>query len=170
MIQGFEEALDKGPLCKEKVMGVKIKIEDATIHEDPVHRGPAQIIPATKRPIYAALLIAGVTLQEPKQKLTILVPGDYMSNVITLVQGRRGQMIDIQQEGEGATLVAKMAVSELFGFSNDLRSATQGRAIWYQEYSGYEPLPRELLAKVVKQIRERKGDKPEPPTPNDFLD
>ncbi|MDE1798586.1 MAG: elongation factor EF-2, partial [Candidatus Micrarchaeota archaeon] len=101
---------------------------------------------------------------------TILVPGDYMSNVITLVQGRRGQMQDIQQEGEGATLIAKMAVSELFGFSNDLRSATQGRAIWYQEYSGYEPLPRELLAKVVKQIRERKGDKPEPPTPNDFLD
>ncbi|MFH1094885.1 MAG: elongation factor EF-2 [Candidatus Micrarchaeota archaeon] len=170
MIQGFEEALDKGPLCKERVFGVKVKIIDATIHEDPVHRGPAQIIPATKRPIYAALLYAGVTLQEPKQKITILVPGDYMSNVITLVQGRRGTMLDIQQEGEGATLVAKLAVSELFGFSNDLRSATQGRAIWYQEYAGFEPLPREMLLKTVKQIRERKGDKPDPPTPADFLE
>ncbi|VVB57485.1 Elongation factor 2 [uncultured archaeon] len=170
MLQGFEEALDKGPLCKEKVFGVKVKIVDATIHEDPVHRGPAQIIPATKRPLYAAMLIAGVQLQEPKQKITILVPAQYMSAVITLINGRRGQMLDIQQEGESATLLAKVAVSELFGFANDLRSATQGRAIWYQEYSGYEPLPRDLLLKTVKSIRERKGDKPEPPTPNDFLD
>ncbi len=170
VIQGFEEALDKGPLCKEKVFGVKVKILDATIHEDPVHRGPAQIIPATKRPLYAGMLIAGVQLQEPKQKITILVPAQYMSAVITLINGRRGQMMDIQQEGESATLLAKVAVAEMFGFANDLRSATQGRAIWYQEYAGYEPLPRDLLLKTVKSIRERKGDKPEPPTPNDFLD
>ena len=170
MLQGFEEALDKGPLCKEKVFGVKVQIVDAVIHEDPVHRGPAQIIPATKRPLYAAMLYAGVQLQEPKQKITILVPAQYMSAVITLVNGRRGQMLDIQQEGESATLLAKVAVAEMFGFANDLRSATQGRAIWYQEYAGYEPLPRDLLLKTVKSIRERKGDKPDPPTPADFLD
>jgi elongation factor 2 len=170
VIQGFEEALNSGPLCKEKVFGIKVKILDATIHEDPVHRGPAQIIPATKRPIYAGMLMAGVQLQEPKQKITILVPAQYISPVITLINGRRGQMLDIQQEGESATLVAKVAVAEMFGFANDLRSATQGRAIWYQEYAGYEPLPRELLAKTVKAIRERKGEKPDPPTPADFLD
>ncbi|MCL6088888.1 MAG: elongation factor EF-2 [Candidatus Marsarchaeota archaeon] len=87
VIQGFDEALDKGPLCKEKAFGVKVKILDATIHEDPVHRGPAQIIPATKRPLYAGMLIAGVQLQEPKQKITILVPAQYMSAVITLING-----------------------------------------------------------------------------------
>lgn len=170
VIQGFEEAMQKGPLCKEKVVGVKIRLVDATIHEDPVHRGPAQIIPATKRPIYAGILLSGVTLQEPKQKVLIQVPQEYMSNVITMVQGRRGQMQDIQQEGETCTLVAKIAVAEMFGFSNELRSATQGRAIWYQEYAGYEPLPKDLLAKVVRGIRERKGDKPDPPQPQDFID
>ena len=170
VIQGFEEAMQKGPLCKEKVVGVKIMLTDAHIHEDPVHRGPAQIIPATKRPIYAGMILAGVTLQEPKQKILIQVPQEYMSNVITLVQGRRGQMQDIQQEGESCTLIAKIAVAEMFGFSNELRSATQGRAIWYQEYAGYEPLPKDLLMKVVRQIRERKGDKPDPPTANDFVD
>ena len=170
VIQGFEEAMDKGPLAKEKVMGVKVRLVDATIHEDPVHRGPAQIIPATKRPIYAALLLSNMTLQEPKQKVTILVPQDFMSNVITLVQGRRGQMVDIQQEGEQATVVAKIAVSELFGFSDALRSATQGRAIPYQEYSGYEDLPRENLLKTVQSIRKRKGDNPEPPTPQYFME
>ena len=170
LIQGFEEAMDQGPLAKEKVVGVKVRIEDAVIHEDPVHRGPAQIIPATKRPIYAALLYAGVTLQEPKQKITILCPHEYMGNVITLIQGRRGQLLDMQQEGEGSTIIVKLPVAEMFGFGNDLRSATQGRGIPYQEYAGYEPLPRDMLVKVVRQIRERKGDKPEPPTPQDFLD
>ncbi|MFH0927571.1 MAG: elongation factor EF-2 [Candidatus Micrarchaeota archaeon] len=170
VIQGFEEAMDKGPLAKEKVMGVKVRLTDATIHEDPVHRGPAQIIPATKRPIYAALLIAGMTLQEPKQRVTILVPQDFMSNVITLVQGRHGQMLDIQQEGEQATLIAKIAVSELFGFVDSLRSATQGRAIPYQEYEGYEDISRDTLLKTVQSIRKRKGDQPDPPTPQYFLD
>ncbi|MEM4634109.1 MAG: EF-Tu/IF-2/RF-3 family GTPase, partial [Candidatus Anstonellaceae archaeon] len=170
MIQGFEEAMDMGPLAKEKVVGVKVRIIDAIIHEDPVHRGPAQIIPATKRPIYAAMLYAGVSLQEPKQKVTILCPQEYMGNVINLIQGRRGQLLDMQQEGETSTIIVKLPVSEMFGFGNDLRSATQGRGIPYQEYAGYEPLPKDLLSKVVRQIRERKGDKPEPPTPNDFLD
>ncbi|MFH1306180.1 MAG: elongation factor EF-2 [Candidatus Micrarchaeota archaeon] len=170
VIQGFEEAMDKGPLAKEKVVGVKVRIVDATIHEDPVHRGPAQIVPATRRPIYAGMLIAGVSLQEPKQKLTILVPQDFAGNVITLIQGRRGQMLDIQQEGEQATVIAKVAVAELFGFVDSLRSATQGRAIPYQEFEGYESMPRDLVAKVVQQIRERKGDKPDPPKPQDFMD
>ncbi|MCX8197173.1 MAG: elongation factor EF-2 [Candidatus Micrarchaeota archaeon] len=170
LIQGFEEAMDCGPLAKEKVVGVKVRLQDALIHEDPVHRGPAQIIPATKRPIYAAMLYAGVTLQEPKQKVTILCPHDYMGNVINLIQGRRGQLLDMQQEGETSIIVVKLPVAEMFGFGNDLRSATQGRGIPYQEYAGYEPLPKELVPKVVRQIRERKGEKPDPPTPNDFLD
>ena len=69
-----------------------------------------------------------------------------------------------------STIIVKLPVAEMFGFGNDLRSATQGRGIPYQEYAGYEPLPRDLLVKIVKQIRERKGDKPEPPTAQDFLD
>jgi elongation factor 2 len=170
LIQGFEEAMSAGPLAKEKVVGVKVRLKDALIHEDPVHRGPAQIIPATKRPIYAAMLYAGVTLQEPKQKVTILCPHEYVGNVINLIQGRRGQLLDMQQEGETSTIMVKLPVAEMFGFGNDLRSATQGRGIPYQEYAGYEPLPKELVAKVVKQIRERKGEKPEPPKPEDFID
>ena len=170
MIQGFEEALTKGPLAREKVSGVKVMIRDATIHEDPVHRGPSQVVPAMRRPMFAGLLLSNITLLEPKQKLTILVPQDYMGAVITLVQGKRGQVLDLQQEGEAATVIAKVSVNELFGFGNDLRSATQGRAIMYQEYAGYEQLPKELVAKVVKQIRERKGEKAEVPKPEDFMD
>jgi elongation factor 2 len=170
LIQGFEEAVNLGPLAKEKVTGVKVKIIDATIHEDPVHRGPAQIIPAIKRPIYAAMLIAGTVLLEPKQKLLVQVPQEYMGPVIAQVQARRGQILDIQQEEEIVTLTAKVPVSDMFGFSDDIRGATQGRALWYYEYAGFERLPKELQDKIVGQIRERKGDKKEPPTPQDFMD
>ncbi|VVB66180.1 Elongation factor 2 [Candidatus Gugararchaeum adminiculabundum] len=170
LIQAFEEAVNQGPLAKEKVTGIRVTIEDATIHEDPVHRGPAQIIPAFKRAIYAGTLLAGTTLLEPKQKVLVQVPQDYMGNVITMMQGRRGTMIDINQEGETATVNFKMPVAEMFGFSNEIRSATQGKAIWYQEYLGYEPLPRDMMEKVVRQIRERKGEPKDPPTAQFFMD
>lgn len=170
LVQGFQEAMAKGPLAKEKVSGVKVRLVDAAFHEDAVHRGPAQMLPTTRRPIYACMLMAGVSLQEPKQNVLIQVPQDFVGDVINLVQGRRGQLLSMDQKGETTTAKVKMAVAEMFGFANAMRSATQGRAIWYQEYAGFEPLPRELLDKVVRKIRERKGEKPEPPKAEDFLD
>ncbi len=170
MIQGFEEALDQGPLAKEKMSGVKVKIVDATLHEDNIHRGPAQMIPTAKRAIYAAMLTAGVSLLEPKQKVLINTLQEYAGAVITLTNGRRGQLVDMQQEGENTVITSLLPVAEMFGFANDLRGVTQGRAIWYQEYAGYHPMPKELVGKVVKQIRERKGEKPDPPTAAFFME
>jgi elongation factor 2 len=170
LVQGFEEAMDSGPLAKEKVTGVKIKLMDATLHEDNVHRGPAQMLPTVKRPIYAAMLMANMTLLEPKQKVLINTLQEYSGDVITLTNGRRGTLEGMEQEGENAAITTMLPVAEMFGFSNDLRGATQGRAIWYQEYAGYHTLPRDLVSKIVKQIRERKGEKPEPPTPSFFME
>lgn len=171
LIDGFEEAMRDGPLSREKCSGIKVSITDATIHEDPVHRGPAQIMPAIRRPIHAGMLLAGVLLLEPKQNFTVNVPQEYMSEVITLLQGKRGQIINIQQEREQATIVAKMPVAEVIkGFSNEMRSATKGKAIWYTEYAGFEKMPKELQAKVVREIRKRKGQPEEPPRPEQFLD
>jgi elongation factor 2 len=171
LIDGFEEAVHEGPLAKEKCFGVKVLITDATIHEDPVHRGPAQIMPAMRRPIWAGMLLAGVVLLEPKQLFTINIPQEYMSDVIGLLQGRRGQVQEIQQENEQVTITAKMPVAEVIkGFSNEMRGATTGRAIWYTEFAGYEKMPRELQDKVVREIRKRKGQKEDPPSPQEYLD
>ncbi len=171
LIDGFEEAMDDGPLAREKCTGIKVLITDATIHEDPVHRGPAQIIPAIRRPINAGMLIAHDVLLEPKQIFTISVPQEYMTTVINMLQAKRGHVQEIKQEADEATIVAKMPVAEVIkGFSNELRSLTQGRAIWYTEYAGYEKLPEELQAKVVAEIRKRKGIPEQPPKPEDFLD
>ena len=171
LIDGFEEAVTDGPLAREKVTGVLVGITDATIHEDPVHRGPAQIIPAIRRAIYAGLLTAGVQLLEPKQIFTINIPQDYMSNMVSFLQSKRGQVLTVSQENEQVTIVAKLPVSEVIkGFSNEMRSLTQGRAIWYHEFGGFERLPSELQAKIVREIRTRKGQSPEPPQPQQFMD
>jgi len=170
LIEGFEDAVKHGPLAKEKVTGVKVSVVDAVIHEDPVHRGPAQIIPAIKRPIYAGMLYAGVTLLEPKQKLFVQVPQEYMSTVINSIQGKRGQVLEIEQEEELVNINSKVPVAEMFGFANTLRGATQGRAVWYYEYFGYEKLPSDLQDKIVRQIRSRKGEQEQPPDPGFFMD
>lgn len=171
LIEAFEEAMKDGPLAREKCIGIKVLITDATIHEDPVHRGPAQVIPAMRRPIYAGMLAAGVVLLEPKQKFTINIPIEYLSDIITFMQGKRGIILDIQQENEQATVLAKVPVAEVIkGFSNEIRSITQGKAIWYPEYAGYEKLPKDLQDKVVREIRKRKGVPEEPPKPEQFLD
>jgi elongation factor 2 len=174
LIIGFEEAVGDGPLAREKCTGIKVLITDATIHEYPVHRGPAQIIPAMRRPIYAGMITAGVVLLEPKQILTINIPQEYMSDVISLIQKKRGQILEengIVQEGEAVTMRAKMPVAEVIkGFSNEIRSVTTGRAIWYFEYAGYEKMPAELQAAVVKDIRKRKGLPEQPPSASEFMD
>ncbi len=171
LIDGFQEAVKDGPLAREKCSGVMVKIVDAKIHEDPVHRGPAQIIPAIRNAIYAGMLTAGVSLVEPKQIFTINVPQEYMSDVITMLQSRRGQVLNIAQDREQMSINAKMPVSEVIkGFSNSLRSSTQGRAIWYYEFAGYERLPLELQSKIVREIRKRKGQPEEPPRPENFME
>ncbi len=170
LIDAFEEAVSQGPLAKEKCTGVKVMLTDAAIHVDPAHRGPTQLYPAIKRPIYAGMLQAKCVLLEPKQTLVVTAPQDYLSGIINQVQGRRGQVGEIKQEGETVTVYGKVPVSEMFGFSNEIRSATQGRASWYYDYAGYEKMPSELQNRTVISIRKRKGEPETPPTVKDFMD
>ncbi|MFH0836439.1 MAG: elongation factor EF-2, partial [Candidatus Micrarchaeota archaeon] len=170
VVDAFYDSMKQGPLAKEKCTGVKVLLTDATIHVDPAHRGPAQIIPAIRRAIYASFLQAGPVLLEPKQNLFVNAPIEFMGSLTNLVQGRRGQVLDMQQEGEAVNIKAKVPVSTMFGFASEVRGATQGRAAWYYEYAGYEKLPANLQTEVVSSIRKRKGEPELPPTARDFMD
>ncbi len=155
--EGFHEVIDEGPLAREKVLGLKVKLVDAKLHEDSIHRGPAQVIPAVRDAIREAMVQAGVLLLEPKQKVFIHVPQDYMGAATREIQSRRGQIIDMRQENSMVIIDAKCPVAEMFGFAGDIRSATEGRALWSTEISGFEKLPAELQEEVIKSIRKRKG-------------
>ncbi len=169
ILQGFREAVSSGPLAKEPCMGLKVKLVDCKLHEDAVHRGPAQVIPAVKGAIYAAMLQANPTLLEPYQKVFITVPQDLLGNVTREIQGRRGQILEMKTEGDLVTVVAKAPVKEMFGFANDIRSATAGKAMWSVEHAGFENVPQALLESFIMEVRKRKGMKLELPKPEDFL-
>ena len=158
----FKEVVDRGPLANEKVMGLKVKLVDAKLHEDNIHRGPAQVIPAVRNAIYGAMVNAGRMLLEPKQNLFMQVPDSVMGDAVREIQQRRGDVQNMEPEGESTNVTAKVPVAEMFGFSSDIRSATAGRALWSTENSGFERVPRELEGEVVRGIRRRKGIKEEP--------
>ena len=160
--QSFEEAMMRGPLANEKVAGLKVKLMDAKLHEDTIHRGPAQIIPAVRDGIYGAMCQAGRILLEPMQKVFISVPPDYMGGAVNLINQRRGTILEMGQEGADSTVTAICPVADMFGFSSDIRGSTQGRAIWSVENAGFEKLVPDLQKKVVAEIRTRKGLNPEP--------
>jgi len=170
IIQGFRLAMREGPLALEPVRGVKVVLHDALIHEDPAHRGPAQLYPAIRNPIYAGMLMSKPTLLEPIQKIDIKTPMDYMSNVITVLTKKRGRVINvIQLSSSLVRIIGEIPVSESVDLANELRGATAGRAFWGTEFSRWAPVPDSLLPEIVRKIRERKGLKPEPPRPEDFL-
>jgi len=170
VFDGFEQIVDKGPLAGEPLMGVKVKLVDASLHEDAIHRGPAQIYPAIKRPITACLLQSKPRLLEPIQNIWIDVPQDHMGNVTREIQRRRGIIGDMKQKDDLMTMEGKMPVAESFGFAGDIRSASEGHALWSTENAGFEKLPMELQTKIVAQVRDRKGMKKELPQAADYLD
>lgn len=167
--EGFEEVMKEGPLAREPVAGVKVKLVDAKLHEDAIHRGPAQVIPAVRQAIQAAMLMAGATLLEPFQKVFIHVPQELMGNAMREIQGRRGAVLDMRSEGDITIIESKAPVAQLFGFAGDIRSATEGRALWSTEFAGFDPLPSNMLNEIVLDIRKRKGLKLEIPEPKDFI-
>jgi elongation factor 2 len=165
IVEAFQEAMDKGPRAKEPCMGVIVKLMDAKLHEDTIHRGPGQVIPAVRAGIYGSMMESGVTLLEPKQKLFVNAPQDLLGPVNRELNSRRATIEDMPMEGDQVTVIAKAPVAELFGFSSAIRGATQGKALWTTEFQGFEPLPREMLDRVTAEIRERKGLKKEVPGP-----
>ena len=170
IIEGFNDVCKKGPVADEPLMGVMIRLVDAKLHEDAIHRGPAQTIPAVRNAIKGALLRAKPVIFEPIQKIRIDAPKDVIGKAAREVDKRRGTIEDMPIDGNTASVVGKMPVAESFGFSNDIRAATQGRAIWNTENAGYVHLPPSLFNKVTSEIRERKGLKAEIPGEDHYTD
>ncbi len=157
VLDGFEQVMKEGPLAREPCVKLKITLTDTKLHEDAIHRGPAQVLPAVRQGIKGAMLEANAVMFEPLQVIQIDAPTSYLGEISKLVQNKRGQLLDTEQQGDYMSVKAKMPVAESFGLANDLRSATSGRGNYFMVDQLFERLPTELQQKVIKQIRERKG-------------
>ncbi len=157
LIDGWRLVVDGGPMAKEPLMKSKFVLHDAKIHVDHMHRGPAQIYPAMRLGMFDCMKKGGAVILEPIQTHLIEVPVDFMGAVTTLVGSKRGMLIDVQQEGNDTFIKARIPVSEMIGWSNDLRSSTEGRGISSLMDQEFQKMPGELQANVIHKIRERKG-------------
>ncbi len=157
VIDAFEDVMSYGPLAREPCTGVVVRLMDVNLHEDAIHRGPAQVLPAVRESIRGAMMQAKPSMFEPVQTLLLEAPIEYMGELTKLVTQKRGVLLDVLTEEESyVTVKGDIPVSETFGLSNDLRSATNGRGVQSMADQTFKKMNGELQAKVVTQIRERK--------------
>ncbi len=157
ILDGVDQVLEGGPLAREPCVKLLIKLHDTKLHEDSIHRGPAQVLPAVRDGLREAMLNALSVIYEPVQILRLEAPVDFMGELSKLVANKRGQLINMVQEGNMVIVEAKLPVAEMIGMSSTLRSATEGRGTFYVVDQSFEKLPSELQPKVTQQIRQRKG-------------
>ncbi len=170
IIEAFNDVCKKGPIADEPLTGVMVRLVDAKLHEDAIHRGPAQTIPAVRNSIKGALIRANSVMFEPIQKIRIDAPTEWAGGITRQLITRRGLIEDMPVDGDVTCVIGKMPVAESFGFSNDIRAATQGRAVWNTENAGYDEVPPDLFHKTVGEIRQRKGLKEEIPGEAQYTD
>jgi len=170
IIEAFNDVCKKGPIADEPLTGVMVRLVDAKLHEDAIHRGPAQTIPAVRNAIKGALIRANSVIFEPIQKIRIDAPTEWAGGITRQLITRRGVIEDMPVDGDVTCVIGKMPVAESFGFSNDIRAATQGRAVWNTENAGYDQVPPDLFHRTVGEIRQRKGLKEEIPGEAQYTD
>ena len=170
ILGGYRWGLKEGPLAYEQIRGIKVTLTDVSLHEDPVHRGPAQIMPMSRRAFFIAFLSANPVLLEPIQRITVKVPPDLLGAATSVISQKRGKIVSVDQRGHLVYVVGELPTAETFDLSEVMRSQSQGRAFWGLEFARWAPVPQSLVTQVITDIRKRKGLTPEPPTPQDFVD
>jgi len=157
VLDAFKMVMDQGPLAREPCMKLKVSLVDTKLHEDAIHRGPAQVYPAVREAIVESMKKANPYILEPLQINLIEMPNKFLGDVTKIVGGKRGQMLEVKQEGTQAEMKAKLPVAEMIGWSNDLRSATEGRGTSSLLDQLFEKVPASIQPEVVRKIRKRKG-------------
>ena len=157
VLDAFEMVVNQGPLAREPCTKMKMSLMDIKLHEDAIHRGPAQVYPAVREGITMAMRDGSPGLLEPLQIHLIEMPEEFLGPMTKLVGGKRGQMLNVSQEAGSAEMKAKIPVAEMIGWSSDLRSTTEGRGISSLVDQLFEKVPAGMQEEVIKKIRDRKG-------------
>ncbi|KAG1683494.1 Elongation factor 2 [Nymphon striatum] len=165
VVAGFQWATKEGVLCEENVRSVRYNIYDVTLHTDAIHRGGGQIIPTTRRVLYACQLSAEPRLLEPVYLCEIQCPESAVGGIYGVLNRRRGHVFENMQVPGTPMFVVKsyLPVNESFGFTADLRSNTGGQAFPQCVFDHWQIMPGDPFVttskpgEVVTDTRKRKG-------------
>ncbi|KAK3161408.1 hypothetical protein QOZ80_1BG0076720 [Eleusine coracana subsp. coracana] len=165
VVSGFQWASKEGVLAEENMRGICFEVCDVFLHADAIHRGGGQIIPTTRRAIYASQLTAKPRLLEPVYLVEIQAPENALGGIYNVLNQKRGQVFEeMQRPGTPLyNIKAYLPIIECFGFSSALRAATSGQAFPQSVFDHWDMLTSDPLeagsqaAQLVSDIRKRKG-------------
>ena len=170
ILSGFDDVMKEGPLAREQMRDCKFTFTHFVPHEDTAHRGLSQLGPASRRACLASVLLAQSVILEPILGIEVRVPQDLVGNVASVLSGKRGKVIDMQQKGVISIVIGEVPASETFDISQVMRGQTAGKAMWNTFFKAWSPIPKSLVAQLIPDIRKRKGLSPEPPKAEEFID
>jgi len=177
VVAGFEWAAGCGPLCEEEMQGVRYNLLDVTMHADSIHRGMGQIMPPTRRCMYAALMTSKPSLLEPMYLAEITAPMSVVGGIYSTLSKRRGiTQGEYPRPGTPLTIVkAYLPVAESFGFTAALRSNTGGQAFPQCVFDHWNVVSGNAMEggmsnEIVLKIRKRKGIAADIPPLDRYLD
>ena len=167
---GFDDVIHSGPIAHETLRGVKFVLHHFVPHEDPAHRGLAQLMPATRRAMLGSMLLADPALLEPILGMEIKCPQEQIGTVAGILSGKRGKLLNVEQKGVITIIQGEVPASETFDLSEVMRGGTAGKALWNTYFKTWQVVPQSIFKTRVNDVRKRKGLNPEPPAADEFVD
>jgi elongation factor G len=149
--EGMREAMENGVLAGYPMVDVKVQLIFGSYHD--VDSSEVAFRVAGSIAFKEAARRAGPVLLEPVMDVEVTTPGDYMGDVMGDLSSRRGKIQGMEQRGEAHVIKAMVPLSEMFGYSTTLRSATQGRAVYSMQFSQYEEVPKSKAEEIIAKVR-----------------
>ena len=149
--QGVQAGLESGVLAGYGMVDVKVSLVDGQYHD--VDSSEMAFKVAGQMGIKKAAEAAKPVLLEPIMAVEVVTPEDYMGEVMGDLSSRRGRIEGMEAVGNSQTVRAQVPLSEMFGYSTDLRSRTQGRATYSMQFDSYQQVPEAIATDIVKRVR-----------------
>jgi len=140
--------MENGVLAGYKAEGYKVRLYDGSYHD--VDSDQLSFELCARSGIREAAKKAGPILLEPVMSVEVITPEDYMGDIIGDLNSRRGMIEKMENNPDGSVVKALVPLSEMFGYSTQLRSISQGRAVYSMEFDKYVPVPEQVAQKIIE--------------------
>jgi len=155
--KGFNTQLKEGFQIGQPFVNIKVELNDGQMH--PVDSSELAFNLASRQAIRETILKTNPIILEPIMKLEVTSPDDFQGNIISQINQRRGVIIDTQNNNGFVTINAEVPLKEMFGYSSDVRSVTQGKGEFTMEFLKYIPAPKSIQEEIIKEYNESKQKK-----------
>ena len=156
ILKGIMQRMEQGPLTGSYARDVRVIVYDGKMH--PVDSNEISFLLAGRNAFSAAFKEAGPKILEPVYDVEVLVPAEYMGDVMSDLQGRRGMIMGMESEGNYQVLRAKVPLKEMSTYSTSLSSITGGSGSFVMSFSSYELVPTDVQDKLIKEFEAKQKE------------